>query len=57
MASRPSVANINVHICVQYMINYLRRTPEQPNIRNPLSNSSLSVFTGTPSTNIFQLAF
>ena len=56
MASRPSVANINVHICVQYMINYLRRTPEQPNISNPLSRGSLSVFTGTPSTNIFQLA-
>jgi hypothetical protein len=49
--SRPS-ANTNINHCIQYMIRYLQRTQQNPNVRNPLGNGSLRVFT----SNIFQSA-
>lgn len=44
MASRPN-ATISSDHCIQFMINYLNRTPTSPDIQNPLPDGrSLSAF-------------
>ena len=45
--------NMTPIICIEFMIRFLQRTPDAPNIINPLTNRSLSEFANN---NVFQQA-